>query len=45
MVSWIKPGSIISDLAAAQGKNSAFSEPGKILEQQGVKIIGSTNFA
>jgi NAD(P) transhydrogenase subunit alpha len=40
MVPSIKPGSIICDLAAAQGENSAFVEHGKTVEQQGVKIIG-----
>ena len=41
----MQPGSIICDLASAQGGNSAFSEPGKIVEKQGVRIIGYTNFA
>ena len=45
MVLSMQPGSIICDLAAAQGGNSAFSEPGKIVEKNGVKIIGYTNFA
>jgi H+-translocating NAD(P) transhydrogenase subunit alpha len=45
MVLSMQPGSIICDLAAAQGGNSAFSEPGKIVEKQGVRIIGYTNFA
>ncbi len=45
MVLSMQPGSIICDLAAAQGGNSAFSEPGKIIEKQGVRIIGYTNFA
>jgi NAD(P) transhydrogenase subunit alpha len=45
MVLSMQPGSVICDLAAAQGGNSAFSEPGKIVEKQGVKIIGYNNFA
>jgi len=45
MVLSMQPGSIICDLAAAQGGNSAFSEPGKIVEKNGIKIIGYTNFA
>ena len=45
MVLSMKPGSIICDLAAAQGGNSAFSEPDKIVEKNGIKIIGYTNFA
>jgi NAD(P) transhydrogenase subunit alpha len=45
MVLSMKPGSIICDLAAVQGGNSAFSEPDKIVEKNGIKIIGYTNFA
>ena len=45
MVMSMQPGSIICDLAASQGGNSAFSEPGRIVEKNGVKIIGYTNFA
>jgi H+-translocating NAD(P) transhydrogenase subunit alpha len=45
MVLSMQPGSIICDLAAAQGGNSAFSQPGKIIEKQGVRILGYTNFA
>ena len=36
----MKPGSVIYDLAAAQGGNSAFSEPGKINSVEGIKVIG-----
>ena len=36
----MRPGSIIYDLAAEQGGNSAHSEPGKINIINGVKIIG-----
>ena len=36
----MKSGSIIYDLAAEQGGNSAYSEPGKINIIDGVKIIG-----
>ena len=36
----MRPGSIIYDLAAEQGGNSAYSEPGKINIINGVKIIG-----
>jgi len=45
MVLSMKPGSVICDLAAAQGGNSAFSETDKIVEKNGIKIIGYTNFA
>ena len=40
LVKLMKPGSIIYDLAAEQGGNSAFSEAGKINFVEGVKIIG-----
>ena len=36
----MKPGSIVYDLAAEQGGNSAFSEAGKINIINGIKIIG-----
>ena len=40
LVKLMKPGSIIYDLAAEQGGNSAFSEPGKINLVEGIKVIG-----
>tara|TARA_B100001989_G_scaffold159925_1_gene114606 strand:+ start:329 stop:1423 length:1095 start_codon:yes stop_codon:yes gene_type:complete len=40
LVNLMKPGSIIYDLAAEQGGNSAFSEAGKINLINGIKIIG-----
>ncbi len=40
LVKFMKPGSIVYDLASEQGGNSAFSEPGKINLVDGVKIIG-----
>ena len=43
MVKSMKPGSIIYDLAVAQGGNSAYSEIDKIIERNGVKIIGISN--
>ena len=36
----MRPGSIVYDLAAEQGGNSAFSEAGKINIINGVKVIG-----
>ena len=45
MVLSMKPGSVICDLAAAQGGNSAFSEPDKVVDKNGIKIIGYTNIA
>ena len=40
LVKSMKAGSIVYDLAAEQGGNSAFSEPGKINLIDGIKIIG-----
>ena len=45
MVLSMKPGSIICDLATSQGGNVAFSERDKIVEKNGVKIIGYSNYA
>ena len=43
MINNMQPGSIIYDLAAIQGGNSAYTELDKIIEKKGVKIIGETN--
>ena len=43
LVKLMKPGSIVYDLAAEQGGNSAFSEIGKINVVNGIKIIGVNN--
>jgi H+-translocating NAD(P) transhydrogenase subunit alpha len=43
MINQMKPGSVIVDLAAEQGGNCAFTEPGKIISHEGVTIIGSLN--
>ena len=43
MVKLMRSGSIIYDLAAEQGGNSAFSEPDKINLVNGIKIIGPKN--
>ena len=40
LVKLMKPGSIVYDLAAEQGGNSAFSEAGKINLIDGIKVIG-----
>ena len=45
MVLSMKPGSIICDLATSQGGNVAFSERDKVIEKDGVKIIGYSNYA
>ena len=43
MIKNMKPGSLIYDLAAIQGGNSAFTEVDKIVEKNGVKIMGEKN--
>ena len=43
LVKLMKPGSVIYDLAAEQGGNSAFSEIDKINTVNGIKIIGIKN--
>jgi len=43
MIANMKAGSIIYDLAAIQGGNSAFAEVDKIVVKEGVKIMGETN--
>jgi NAD(P) transhydrogenase subunit alpha len=45
MVRSMKPGSIIVDMAAEQGGNCELTEPGKVVEKHGVKIIGYTDLA
>ena len=39
----LQPGSVIYDLAAAQGGNTAFTEVDKTVEKGGVKILGDAN--
>jgi len=43
MVKSMKSGSVIYDLAVAQGGNSAFSKPDKINIINGVKVMGAKN--
>ena len=43
MIENMQSGSIIYDLAAVQGGNTAFTEVDKIIEKNGVKIIGEKN--
>ncbi len=43
MIKNMQSGSIIYDLAAVQGGNTAFSEVDKIIEKFGVKIMGDAN--
>ena len=39
----MQSGSVIYDLAAIQGGNSAFTEVNKIIEKNGVRIMGESN--
>jgi len=39
----LQSGSVIYDLAAVQGGNTVFTEVDKIVEKNGVKILGETN--
>ncbi|WP_417451646.1 Re/Si-specific NAD(P)(+) transhydrogenase subunit alpha [Kordiimonas sp.] len=43
MIKSMKPGSVIVDLAVEAGGNCALSEPGKVVEAHGVKIVGHKN--
>ena len=43
MINNMQPGSVIYDLAAIQGGNTAFTEVNKIVEKKGVKIMGESN--
>ncbi len=43
MVTSMKPGSVIVDLAVENGGNCELSELGKVVEKDGVKIVGYAN--
>ncbi len=43
MINDMQAGSVIYDLAAIQGGNTAFTEVNKIIEKNGVKIMGDSN--
>ena len=43
MINGMQAGSVIYDLAAVQGGNTAFSEVNKTVERNGVKILGEKN--
>ena len=43
MIDKMKSGSVIFDLAVAQGGNAAYSEVDKIVNKNGIKIIGISN--
>ena len=43
MINNMQSGSVIYDLASVQGGNTAFSEVDKIVNKNGVRIMGETN--
>ena len=43
MISNMQSGSVIYDLAAIQGGNTAYTEVDKIIDKNGVKIMGEMN--
>ena len=43
MIKNMKAGALIYDLAASQGGNSAFTEVDKVIDKNGVKIMGEKN--
>lgn len=43
MVDSMKSGSVVVDLAAEQGGNCEYTEPGRVVKQNGVSIIGYTD--
>jgi NAD(P) transhydrogenase subunit alpha len=44
-VARMRPGSVIVDLAAEAGGNAEPTEPGEIVEREGVTLVGLTNLA
>ena len=43
MINNMQPGSVIYDLAAIQGGNTAFTEVDKIIDKKGIRIMGESN--
>ena len=43
MINNLQAGSVVYDLAAIQGGNAAFTELDKIVDRNGVKIMGESN--
>ncbi len=43
MLNDMQPGSVIYDLAAVQGGNTAYTEADKVIEKNGVRIMGESN--
>ena len=44
-VARMRPGSVIVDLAAEAGGNCELTEPGEVVEREGVTLVGLTNLA
>jgi NAD(P) transhydrogenase subunit alpha len=44
-ISRMRPGSVIVDLAAEAGGNAESTEPGEVVERDGVTLVGLTNLA
>ena len=43
MIENMQSGSVIYDLAAIQGGNTAYTKVGEIIDKNGVKIMGEKN--
>ena len=43
MINNMQPGSVVYDLAAVQGGNTAYTEVDKVIDKNGVKIMGERN--
>ena len=43
MIDNMQPGSVIYDLAASQGGNSAYTKVNEVVEKNGIKILGDSN--
>ena len=43
MIDKMQPGSVIYDLAASQGGNSAYTKVNEIVQKNGVTILGENN--
>ena len=43
MINNMQPGSVIYDLAASQGGNSAYTKVNEIVQKGGIKILGESN--
>ena len=45
MIESMKPGAVIVDLAAERGGNTELTQPDKVVEHNGVSIVGPLNLA